>query len=202
MKGASFEGSPRMLGKQGRDREAEVGKPSPQSLSLHVPYRCPKSSGLTRAQIESVAEVWAQRGLDRSSPDWLKNLVTESGGEIRPDPTSRLLVVAVRTNCFVISTEQPWSVAEALGHVALHLEHLESEKGVLPMLAVQLATPVLGDLARARAEAGWFAATFLLPATLVTESWKRHQGSLRDMALELRAPRAMVASRIERLGLR
>lgn len=201
MREAWFTGRPGVF----RQEQGTVGhfakSPPAPSLSLHLAPRCPRSSGLTRAAVEQVAETWSGRVADRGAADWLGQFVSSCGGEIRLDETSKLLVVAVRPDSFVISTDSPWQVAEALGHVALHLQHLEACGNELPVLAIQRATPTMGDLARARAEAGWFAAAFLLPRSVIEDSWTRHRGLLRDMALELRTPRALVASRVARLGL-
>ena len=161
---------------------------------------------MSRPQVEEVAEDWAARAHDRGGPDWLSDFIASIGGEIRPSPEpSPLLLVAERIDCFVATGADQWSMAEALGHLVLHIGHVEAPEGHPANRPVVLAVPTVlgpsGPLARARLEAVWFASAFLMPSARFQEIWQRTGGNLRQASAELGMPRAMVAARAVRLGL-
>lgn len=175
---------------------------SSRALSIHLEANCPDGSLLSRGQVEQIAETWAARVSDRSSPTWIHEFVTAMGGEIRPVAGDhRNLIVAERMDCFVITETGAWPVSEALGHLALHLDHIEQDQHGKAVLAVPANLPSNGPLSRARMEAIWFASAFLMPEAAVRDSWERNGGSLRRMAAEFRVPMALVASRTVRLKL-
>lgn len=181
-----------------RDVPARAG-----AIPFARPASCPPGSGMTRAQIETVAEAWAARAPDRSRQDWLPALLEAHGGEVRPDPGAPMLVVALRPDRFAVSAAGPWPMAEALGHVVLHLPHVEAPvSGGSPVLAVPVQVAASGKLARAKAEAAWFAATLLMPEDAFRSAWVSWSGDLARVARQMRVPLASAAARALHLGLR
>lgn len=188
------------------NRQADGQKPgarrSSRALTLHNGVNCPDGCLLPRGQVEQVAESWAAKVPDRSSPTWPIDHVIALGGEVRPQAgPDRNLVVAERPDCFVVTETGAWPIAMALGHIALHLDHVEPDPAGEAILAVPADLPSNGPLSRARMEAVWFASAFLMPEVAVRDSWERNSRSLRRMAAEFRVPMALVASRTVRLKL-
>lgn len=175
---------------------------SSRALTIQRGANCPDGCLLPRGQVEQIAETWAARAPDRTSQTWIHEFVASMGGEIRPVAgDDRNLLVAERMDCFVVTETGTWPVAEALGHLALHLAHVEPDEAGESVLAVPAELPSNGPLARARMEAIWFASAFLMPEAAVRDSWARNGRSLRRMAAEFRVPIALVASRTVRLKL-
>lgn len=189
------------FGSQSDVRSAVDGAPK-AAVSLARPVCCPVSCGLTRSQIEGIAETWAAKALERAPRDWVRQFVESLGGEVRSDPSARLLVAADPDGRFVVTADGAWPLAEALGHYVLHLPTCEPVEGAPAGMAVPMRIAAAGELNRARAEADWFAAAFLMPEGLVRAAWERHSGSLPLMARDFRVPSASLAARALRLGLR
>lgn len=154
---------------------------------------------MTRLQVEEVAEVWAKRVADRRQSHWLTDFVLASGGTIRPEPAAPLLIVASSQSDYLISSDSSWQVATSIGHLALHLPHVDT--AIAPLAVPSVASPS-GEGARTVAEAAWFAAVFLMPGDLFRESWTLHDSQLNSIAREFRVPLISVAARAFRLGLR
>lgn len=184
--------------------ERKVGSTS-KSLTLYHAVCCPSGCFLRKPDIEEVAERWAARVTDRTSKLWLADFIGELGGEIRRMEDCSLLLVAERIDCFVINGQDIWSMAEALGHLILHMAHVEAPErhpdGEPVILAVPASPAPGGPLARARLEAVWFAASFLMPDQMFRIAWDRYAGDLRKVAAEFRMPMGLIASRAVKLGL-
>ena len=177
-----------------------------KSLTLAQPINCPQTCYMRRADVEALAEDWGARVPDRSSESWLADFLVSLGGDIRPsDNPNTLLLVAERKDCFLTTASNPWTLAEALAHLVLHLGHCEIQEGfgqdTPPTMAIPATICGRGPHFRARLEADWFALAFLTPSPSFTDCWNRYNGDLRKVTRAFGLPITMIAARSFNLGL-
>lgn len=157
-----------------------------------------------RAQIDTVAGRWAEKAADRRNPDWLQDFLCSLGGAVAAAPGGQLLVAAQSAMCFRVAKGDNWSMAEALGHVALHLPHAplpDHPCGDFVALAVPAAVAPGSTFAQAKMEAAWFAGAFLMPEEAFREVWARCDGNIRAASAAMGMPMGAMAKRAYRLGL-
>ena len=178
----------------------EAGRPRRRIGSLAVEACCPPTCQLTHRQIEGIAEhVSILNWSDFGASERMGALIESSGGEMKiSTPPALMLLVAEHADVFAVTRTSAWDMAVAIGHLTLHFEEHRGTHERLP-LAVPAYIGVDGPLARARAEANWFASALLMPREKFEGLWR--DGGLRGTAQAFALPLAPVAARARHLGL-